>query len=231
MTESLVVRTMQAQGVATAPFDRVTFALTIIGTGNTSAEAKEDARASVDTASAFIRALPSKDVPIVDGSLRVECQIEPLYVYNGETKQHDFKGYRVTYGMRFQSPAVNMASEIQDRLTSLDKARVEPPNFKVNDLTALQTEAFKDARKRAQARFAAECDAFGIKDDEFDVYSWEARYDESQSAGARPMAAQSVGHSRRMSLSEPRSEGPEPVQLESGIATIFVNLSVVYGKK
>lgn len=216
-------------GVAETDYDVVRFSVTVEGKGKTGPAAKEAARAGIDATRAAITALEADGVKIDKDKLRATISVDVHQKYDRQSGEQKKDGYQATWTCTFSSTSVDRASEIQDKLTSVPDAQVAAPDFKVLDIAALERDALEDAKKKVDRRFTDQCAVLGIREADCSLASFDARYDRSESAGARPMRAS-------LALMSATNEsagggGPPPVEIKAGKAQIKVTLTVTYQRK
>lgn len=214
-----------ATGVAEADYDVVRFSVTIEGKGKTGPAAKENARAGIDATTATIRALEADGINVDRDRLKSSLSVNAHQKYDRASGEHKKDGYLATYTVTFSSTSVDKASDIQDRLTSIADAQVAPPDFKILDLAGLQRKALIDAKAKVDRRFDDQCAVLGIRESDCSLASYDVRYDDSESAGARPMRA-------AMAMSpESVGGGPPPVEIKAGKARVKATLTISYQRK
>ncbi len=213
-------------GVAEADYDVVRFSVTIEGKGKTGPAAKENARAGIDATTATIKALEADGVNVDRDRLKASLSVNAHQKYDRQSGEHKKDGYLATYTVTFSSTSVDKASDIQDKLTSIPDAQVAPPDFKILDLAGLQRKALIDAKAKVDRRFDDQCAVLGVRETDCALASWDVRYDDSESAGARPMRAamamESVAHD---------GGGPPPVEIKAGKARVKATLTITYQRK
>lgn len=226
MSNQQALTNVQDTGVAEADYDVVRFSVTIEGKGKTGPAAKEDARKGIDATTATIKALEADGINVDRDRLRATLSVDVHQKYDRQSGENKRDGYLAKYHVTFSSTSVDRASDIQDRLTSIPDAQVAAPDFKILDLAGLERDALEDAKKKVDRRFADQCAVLGIRETDCSLASYDARYDNSESAGARPMRAamalESVAHD---------GGGPPPIEIKAGKARVKVTLTVSYQRK
>lgn len=211
-------------GVAEADYDTAFFSIAIEGRAKTGAAAKDKARPVIDQVNACLASLEKEGIGFAKDKAKAEFEVAADMEYDGRRQKP--VGYVATYTLRVSTECVDQASKIHDKLSSVEGAQVASPSFKVKDLEALHKEALKDAKAKADKRFTDECEILGIDQAECTLQSYQTRYDESESAGARPMRAQLALMSD--SYESAGGGGPPPVEIKAGKAIIKVQLTCTY---
>lgn len=214
-----IVRSISAEGSIKTDFDWVGFSITITGHGDSSPDAKEDARQHVDATNAAIEILKTQDGVVVDpDSMRLSFYVAPNLHHTNSGMKHD--GYIATYDISFRTKNLSKASLIMDKLTGVRKAQVNAPNFHHDDPDSVYEQVLEKARSNAEQKFSEECRVLGLQAKNFRVISWQVHdgHRGGQHGKALAMATMSLG-------------GPEsapPVELEAGKAEISVSLTLNY---
>lgn len=215
---------VNATGVAIADYDTALFTVTVEGRGKTGPKAKDAARTTINGLTACLAALEKEGVQIAKDEMTTDLTVGEEKTYDRNSGQQKSAGYLATYSLQFKTESVDRASEIFDKLSSVEGAQVQSPDFRVKDIAALQKEALKDAKAKADRKFQDECEILGLDKSNYELVTYQARYDESESAGARPMRAMAA-------MASPESVGgggPPPVDIKAGKATIRVTLTLTY---
>jgi uncharacterized protein YggE len=228
MTTQQALTNVSAVGVAEADYDVVRFCVTIEGKGKTGPAAKEDARKGIDATTAAIKALEDDGINVDRDRLKASLSVNAHQKYDRASGEHKKDGYLATYTVTFSSTSVDKASDIQDRLTSIADAQVAAPDFKILDLAGLQRKALIDAKAKVDQRFDDQCAVLGIRETDCSLASYDVRYDDSESAGARPMRALALMSASHESVG---GGGPPPVEIKAGKARVKATLTVSYQRR
>jgi len=179
MTKVATVTTQNATGTARGKYDRVSFSLTVEGRGTTGPQAKKEAQ-SIITNNVHT-ALEKLETPTFDiASSKTSFSVHPTYVDAGifKNKGKKLAGYKTVYTLYLETSQVDMASKIQDVLTSIEGVRVDSPNFILEPPSRrkLQDLAVKAAFKVVKDRFKNECEILDLGLDDFEIETWTADY-------------------------------------------------------
>lgn len=221
-TEPVIVTSVNVQGVAIADFDLVNFTVSVRETGETKELAKKALSEAVVNVEATLAALEASGVSVDHDRLTRNTSIATDY----KTVKKNWvpNGYAATYTLRFQSSSVDEVSVIFDKLSSVEKAQVSSPDFKIRDLSALHAAGREDAFAKAMALFNAECKTVGRDPASLRLLSHTFHYSDRHSGGGRPMRAVAASYSAGM---EAMGGGaPEPVAIEAGKAEVYVNVAL-----
>lgn len=223
MSERQSLTSVSALGVALADYDTAIFSLSVEGRGKSGPKAKDAARPAINALNAALKALEKEGVAIDRDALTTELSVNPETEYDRQNNRQKRVGYLATYALSFKTETVDRASEIFDRLSSIEGVQADSPDFRVKDAAALQKAAFADAKAKIDRRFADECEALGITASDCALASYQTRYDESESAGARPM--------RAMAMAASAAPDSAPVEIKAGKACIKVTVTATYDRK
>lgn len=216
-----------ALGVAIADYDAAIFSVTIEGRGKNGAAAKDAARPAIDALNSALQALEKTGFRIDREELTADLTVGVEQEYDHQARRNKRIGYLATYALSFKTESVDRASEAFDKLSSVEGCQVQSPDFRVKDISGLQKQAFKDAWDKVQARFTAECESLGLSPGDYKLGTYATRYDESESAGPRPMRAMAA----MASAESVGGGGPPPVDIKAGKSTVKVTLTVNYAAK
>lgn len=227
MSNNGTLTSVSALGVAAADYDTAIFTVTVEGRGKNGSAAKEAARPAIDALNACLKALEKSGVSVARDELTADLSVGVEQEYDHSARRNKRIGYLATYALSFKSETVDRASEVFDKLSSIEGCEVQSPDFRVKDIAGLQKEAFKDAFAKVERRFADECEALGLKRGEYALASYQTRYDDSESAGPRPMRAMAA----MASAESVGGGGPPPVDIKAGKSTIKVTLTASFAAK
>jgi uncharacterized protein YggE len=222
------LRTVTATGVALAKFDTVKFKVEIETKGKTGQSAEDKARPIIAAVIAAVAKLETSGVRVDRDDLKATTKTDLLKRYDQASGSQKPDGYQCTYTLSFRCPDVDRASEIHHALSAVDGAQAASPDFKLKDLAALHKKALKDAKAKADERFANECEILGLDGSDYALANYKVDYDDSESAGARPMRAamsmESVQH-------DAPAGGAAPIEIHAGQAKVKATLSIAYAAK
>ncbi|HTK04444.1 MAG TPA: SIMPL domain-containing protein [Candidatus Eisenbacteria bacterium] len=218
---------VSALGVALADYDTAIFSITVEGRGKNGPAAKTAARPAIDALNACLKALEKDGVAIARDELTADLSVGVEQEYDHSARRNKRIGYLATYALSFKSESVDRASEVFDKLSSIEGCEVQSPDFRVKDIQGLQKSAFADAWAKVQQRFSDECESLGLKRGDYALATYQTRYDESESAGPRPMRAMAA----MASAESVGGGGPPPVDIKAGKSTVKVTLTATFASK
>jgi uncharacterized protein YggE len=233
--------TVAATGSADAPFTIATFSLALSDKGATVPVAKANLKKQIEMLTTVLDNLKGKhSIEFVANSIRTTSQTQEDYEYDRKNNENKFVGYIVNYNYSFQVDNLDVVNDIYDVLTSLDKVSVSSPSFglKPAQREKLSKKALKNAFAKVKERFETECKILTLQASDFEIFSWEVTYADSQRsnrvAGAK---ARAFSNSRAVALASAVSLGggvgdeDTSLDLVSGLAEVVVNLEVGYARK
>lgn len=227
MQSTISLTSVSALGVALADYDTAIFSITVEGRGEDGPAAKEDARPAIDALNACLKDLESAGVSVNREELTADYSVGVEQEYDHDARRNKSIGYLASYTLSFRSESVDRASEVFDKLSSIEGCQVASPDFRVKDIQGLQKAAFTDAWAKVQKRFSDECEALGLKRGDYALATYQTRYDESESAGPRPMRAMAA----MASAESVGGGGPPPVDIKAGKSTVKVTLTASFASK
>lgn len=215
-----IVTSVNAQGTASADYDRATFSLIATKQAKTAASAKAAVEQVVAKIRKAIETFEKAGLQIDRGTLRANYSSTPHYTYVKEKAR--IVGYQTSYSLAFTSPSLDMVSDVQDQLTELKDVIVNDVEFGIKDTEALKLQALEDAHGRATARFEAECKVLGKDPDNYEIVSWNVHYNDG--------AGRIVRHFANSVIAAAAESAPSEMAIESGKADVHVTLSVSYAE-
>lgn len=232
--------TIAAQGEAKCDFNLAGFSVSLEALKDTVPLAKADLKKKVEEFKTALEELKTKlGMEVVKNSVRASSNVQAHYEYVKNTSV--LKGHRATYSYYFQIDDLDLVSKVYDALTSFKEVRTSSPSYSIKDSTRerLNKKALKHAFEKVTDRLATECEVLGLTPADFEIFSWETGYSDSQRhdrVGARRAMG---GSGVAMAMMAPASaddagEGAtldDSLELVAGQATVYVNLEVGYSRK
>lgn len=223
MTDATV---QSATGLARAPYDRVSFNVSLEGRANTGPEAKEKARKTIqENLNPVLQELERRGVNFDKDDKNASYSVVPQTEWDGNRQRPN--GYLASFSLHLETDQVDRASEIQDLLTSVKNVTVSAPSFslKSEKRRELQKVAIKQAFEVARDRFESECHILGMKPDDFEISSWTPQYSDQ-----RRMVTHNAVRSFA-AAAEMADDNDGSMTVESGLASVEVTLSIAFRRK
>lgn len=191
---------VSASGSVEAPYDIVTFKITVSAVDTTGPLAKSLMKKTADLVLNYVDGL------IATGAATakiVTWSVDPHTRY--ENHQQLDAGYRASMKITFFSEKMEQALSIQDALTEFDQSKVESLTYGFKDSERLREAATADAWELARRRFNHQVMLAGFDTNRFCPVSWEV-------------------HEKREAFSKVAA----PTDAKPGMAKVEVGLTVTY---
>lgn len=192
-------------------FTSATFKVVIKERGENGPAAKGKAAPTIEKVKNVVREY-AKAADIDTTRLRTTLKTD--IAHNRQTGEPN--GYECEYTMSFTGKNLAEATAVHDALTGIVGAHAPSPIFNVNDAEEVQERAFKIAVDAARKKFESHCKALGLNSDNYEVTAWSPQSDEEH-------------HGKTLSIRT--EEGPKPVGLEPGKASLDVKVSVWFTRR
>jgi uncharacterized protein YggE len=173
-----VICTVTGNGSVRGEFDRVSFSVSIVGTGSTSTEAKQKVKEPLAAVQTFIKL--SQEEHGVKFAKRV---VSPFSVcredrFDDETDEMVFSHYEAKYSLTFVVLGTEHTTVIMDELTDIDGIAVSSPVFQIGSKQReeLKAQALELAVKDAKATFEQQCRLLDKNPENYEVYSWSQNH-------------------------------------------------------
>jgi uncharacterized protein YggE len=210
----MAITTVFGRGTSSAESETVCVEVNITQIADSSEKAKIDAKLKMDKLYAVIRDLQANGVKLSDDGLASHFSISPVYKVQGELRVH--VGYQANFTLMVESGNTDRASEIFEKLSSVEGAAVDSPSFRISSSSyqKLKNYAFIQAIKAAKARFAFQCEVIGFNPNSFEISNW--RYDSPDLNWAQ---------GKRLSISE------TALTIKGGRAEVQTTVYLTYERK
>lgn len=228
--DQLKIQTVDAHGIAEAPFDRALFTLSTEVKASTAALAKDKLLdASTSFKEVFEKIKQCVGVSIDESSLTVSATINVNQVLNKKKDAWIKSGFKGSYSVSFDVETPETANVVYDVLTSLEGFTIPSPTFHLKKQEALKLKALKNAIDRAHNRFHAECDAIGVSPTDYEIGNWRVNYGGGDKGMVRMAAAYS--NSSVDAAMETAGAGPVGLDIQAALACVTIQLVVNYVRK
>ena len=154
------------------PSESVRVRATVRHVDDKSDAARKAARAVMEKLYIEVRALQKDGLRLAEEGLRSSYSIEPIYRHRDDMRAK--AGYAAEFVLTVESPDVDRARDIFERLARVRDCAVESPTFHLTESTtqAMRNEAFIRAARAAQGRFNFQCQAFGFDPNDYTIVGW-----------------------------------------------------------
>lgn len=228
--DQLKIQTVDAHGIAEAPFDRALFTLTTEVKASTAALAKDKLlHASDSFKEVFEKIKQHAGVSIDESSLTISATINVNQVLNKKKDGWVQNGFKGSYSVSFDLETPETANVVYDVLTELEGFTVPSPTFHLKKQETLKLKALKNAFDRARNRFVAECSTIGISPDDYEVGNWRVNYGSDGKAAVRMAAAYSSNSVD--SAMDASGVGPVGLDIQAALAVVTIQLVINYVRK
>jgi uncharacterized protein YggE len=219
------VTTVSARGSVVTDFDTATFALSFNEFAPKAKEAKLKLKKGAAKITAALDELKKKGLEFLTNNYRTNITVQPNYVYDRNANTNKMEGQKATYSVTFQTPTLEMVSEVYDILSELDvnEYTVNSPTYSVRAESAFKQQALEDAWRVAQVLFANQCSVLGFEADKFSVNSWQVNYSGRDHGGF----SKGANYSNAVGSTNGGDED-DAIELNAGRAIIDVVLTVDY---
>lgn len=134
-------------------------------------------------------------------------------------------GVVVTQTITFSSKSVDLASKVFDECSKLGFV-VNQPTFSVKDISKYNKKCLEKAKNTLETRLDEQCEVLGLVRNDLEMTSYRVEYqDEPYGRGYGRMASLS------RSLEVADTNSAPPVEIDPGLNTVSVTLTVDFSKK
>ena len=217
------VRAIDGSGVASGKFDTVDFNISTSALSTNKEKARTRVKNTLLGLSVALSELQTSNVVFENKDTATTVNVTKEWDWENGKKV--FKGFRANASVYLRTKNVKKVSAIVEKLGAVENLEMESPTFLLSDsqVDELHRSAFKNAVRRAKARFTNECETLGLQSDSFTVASWNARYDSSRNAYDEGAGLASADDARMRAKSD-------SVVIQGGKPKIFVTVRLQYTK-
>ena len=211
------VRSIRITGRAKAPFDRVSFKITVSDIGSTAKKAKDMLAESVQELELLFDQIKAMPLNVLPQFTRKSM----------DTSHQGAKRFHAQWTLSFMIDAPDQAAAVHSILNQRDDVDLAPPDFSISSVEALKAKAFASAVSKANKQFEMEKATVGWGAHEHKISRIaQANYDISAAATAIEPQRKAL-YAMSNGLESAMAPAPPPT-LEPGKAIVSVTCEFEY---